>query len=46
MNHLMRYENFNERFYILNIINVNYVIDVIVFNNHNNLLTLNSDFVA
>ena len=42
----MRYEDVSERFYTLNITNIYYIIDMIAFDNHNDLSTLNSDFVS
>ena len=41
----MRYKDVNILFYILNTTNVEYVIDVIAFDNYNNLSTLDSNFV-
>jgi len=44
--HLVRYEDVSARPYTLDTTNVKYVIDVIAFDNHNDLSTLGSDFAA
>lgn len=45
-NHSMRYEDVNARPYTLNTTNVEYVIDMFALDNHNDLSTLGSNFVA